>query len=77
MDFNQIFRSQLDTLKAEGNYRSFAELERKRGAFPKADRFKDGEVSEITVWCSNDYLSMGQHPEVVKAMIDCEMVFAL
>ncbi|MFZ1662314.1 MAG: 5-aminolevulinate synthase [Paracoccaceae bacterium] len=71
MDFDQIFRSQLDTLKAEGNYRSFAELERKRGAFPKADRFKDGEVSEITVWCSNDYLGMGQHPAVVKAMIDC------
>ena len=70
MDFDQIFRSQLDTLKAEGNYRTFAELERKRGEFPKAASHKNGDVSEITVWCSNDYLGMGQHPAVVKAMID-------
>lgn len=71
MDFDQIFRSQLDALKAEGNYRTFAELERKRGAFPRAANHKDGEVKEITVWCSNDYLGMGQHPDVVKAMVDC------
>ena len=71
MDFDQIFRSQLDTLKAEGNYRTFAELERKRGAFPRAANHKDGEVKDITVWCSNDYLGMGQHPDVVKAMVDC------
>ena len=71
MDFNQIFRAQLDQLKAEGNYRSFAELERKRGSFPRASNHKDGSVSDITVWCSNDYLGMGQHPDVVKAMIDC------
>lgn len=70
MDFDQIFRSQLETLKAEGNYRTFAELERKRGEFPRASNHKDGEVKEITVWCSNDYLGMGQHPAVVKAMID-------
>jgi 5-aminolevulinate synthase len=71
MDFDQIFRSQLDALKAEGNYRSFAELERKRGEFPRASNHKDGKVSDITVWCSNDYLGMGQHPDVVKAMVDC------
>lgn len=71
MDFDNIFRTQLDALKAEGNYRVFAELERKRGAFPKADSHKDGAVSEVTVWCSNDYLGMGQHPAVVKAMVDC------
>ncbi len=71
MDFDSIFRGQLDALKAEGNYRTFAELERKRGAFPRAINHKDGEVSEITVWCSNDYLGMGQHPAVVKAMLDC------
>ena len=70
MDFDQIFRSQIDTLKAEGNYRSFAELERKRGEFPRASNHKDGEVKEITVWCSNDYLGMGQHPDVVAAMIN-------
>ena len=71
MDFDQIFRSQLDTLKAEGNYRTFAELDRKRGSFPRADNHKDGKVAEVTVWCSNDYLGMGQHPDVVKAMVDC------
>lgn len=71
MDFDQFFTAQLDALKSEGNYRSFAELERKRGAFPRADAHKDGGVNEITVWCSNDYLGMGQHPDVVGAMIDC------
>jgi 5-aminolevulinate synthase len=71
MDFDSMFRAQLDTLKSEGNYRTFAELERKRGAFPRAASHKDGEVNEITVWCSNDYLGMGQHPDVVKAMVDC------
>jgi 5-aminolevulinate synthase len=70
MDFDQIFRSQLDTLKAEGNYRTFAELDRKRGSFPRADNHKDGKVAEVTVWCSNDYLGMGQHPDVVNAMVD-------
>ena len=71
MDFDSMFRAQLETLKSEGNYRTFAELERKRGAFPRAASYKDGEVAEITVWCSNDYLGMGQHPDVVKAMVDC------
>lgn len=71
MDFDSMFRAQLETLKSEGNYRTFAELERKRGEFPRAANHKDGEVTDITVWCSNDYLGMGQHPDVVKAMVDC------
>jgi 5-aminolevulinate synthase len=71
MDFDSMFRAQLDTLKSEGNYRTFAELERKCGEFPRAANHKDGEVTDITVWCSNDYLGMGQHPDVVKAMVDC------
>jgi 5-aminolevulinate synthase len=71
MDFDSIFRAQIETLKSEGNYRTFAELERKRGEFPRAANHKDGKVTEITVWCSNDYLGMGQHPTVVKAMVDC------
>ena len=70
MDFDQIFRDQIDTLKSEGNYRTFAELERKRGEFPRASNHKDGQITDITVWCSNDYLGMGQHPDVVRAMID-------
>jgi 5-aminolevulinate synthase len=70
MDFNSLFQSQLDALRADGNYRVFADLERQRGAFPKAARHKDGEVESVTVWCSNDYLGMGQHPAVVQAMVD-------
>ena len=69
MDFNSLFQSQLDKLKAEGNYRVFAELERRCGSFPRAGLHKDGETSEITVWCSNDYLGMGQHPDVVQSMV--------
>jgi 5-aminolevulinate synthase len=68
MDFASHFQSQLDALKAEGNYRTFADLERRCGAFPKANRHGD-EVQEVTVWCSNDYLGMGQHPDVVASMI--------
>jgi 5-aminolevulinate synthase len=70
MDFNAHFAAQLDALKAEGNYRVFADLERRCGAFPQAGRHKDGAVEDVTVWCSNDYLTMGQHPDVVQAMVD-------
>jgi 5-aminolevulinate synthase len=70
MDFDALFKGQLDDLKREGNYRIFAELERKCGKFPRADRHGEDGRSEITVWCSNDYLGMGQHPDVVRAMVE-------
>ncbi|WGV17484.1 5-aminolevulinate synthase [Fuscovulum ytuae] len=70
MDFDAIFQDQLDTLKAEGNYRVFADLERRCGSFPKAANHKDGKVRDVTVWCSNDYLGMGQNETVVKAMVE-------
>jgi 5-aminolevulinate synthase len=69
MDFDALFKGQLDALKREGNYRIFAELERKCGKFPRADRHGEDGKNEITVWCSNDYLGMGQHPDVVSAMV--------
>ncbi len=72
MDFDTLFNAQLDALKKEGNYRYFAELERKAGKFPRAGKYTDGEVRDVTVWCSNDYLGMGQNPKVVAAM--CEAV---
>ena len=68
MDFDALFQSQLDALKDEGNYRIFAELERQSGAFPRARCHDADAPDEVTVWCSNDYLGMGQHPSVVKSM---------
>ncbi|SFO94853.1 5-aminolevulinate synthase [Tranquillimonas alkanivorans] len=70
MDFDRLFQAQLDDLKAEGNYRIFADLERKRDAFPRVTRHGGDGPSEVTVWCSNDYLGMGQHPDVVRAMVE-------
>jgi 5-aminolevulinate synthase len=70
MDFDAEFRTQLDQLKTDGNYRVFAELERRCGDFPRASRHGPAGVEEVTVWCSNDYLGMGHHPSVVQAMVD-------
>jgi len=61
MNFDKLFQSQLDTLKQEGNYRVFAELQRKCGDFPRVQNHGEGQ-EEVTVWCSNDYLGMGQTP---------------
>ncbi|MEL7093311.1 MAG: 5-aminolevulinate synthase [Pseudomonadota bacterium] len=68
MDFDALFQTQIDALKNEGNYRIFAELERQSGAFPRAKCHNDDAPDEVTVWCSNDYLGMGQHPSVIRAM---------
>jgi 5-aminolevulinate synthase len=68
MDYEGFFRSELDALKGQGNYRIFAELERRAGAFPRATRYVGEETREVTVWCSNDYLGMGQNPLVADAM---------
>ena len=69
MDYDHLFNSQLQKLKDEGNYRIFAELERCQGNFPKAKNyFKSNKTSEVTVWCSNDYLGMGQNPSVLSSI---------
>lgn len=69
--YNSFFQHRLDDLHKEGRYRVFANLERQVGRFPKAV-FRDdaGAEREITIWCSNDYLGMGQHPDVIAAMCD-------
>ncbi len=70
MNFDALFNAQLDALKDEGNYRYFAELERKCGKFPLCANHVDGEQRDVTVWCSNDYLGMGQNPIVIDAMVE-------
>ncbi len=68
MDYNKEFDKAVRAVKAEGRYRVFADLERKRGEFPIA-RFHDHNgVRDVTVWCSNDYLGMGQNEHVLNAM---------
>ena len=66
MNFDGFFKSRIDALHAEGRYRVFADLERHCGDFPRAFDHRVG--TDVTVWCSNDYLGMGQHPAVLAAM---------
>ncbi len=70
MDYEKFFAGEIAKLKAEGRYRIFAELERHAGDFPTAASHEGTGVDDVTVWCSNDYLGMGQHPEVLAAMKD-------
>ena len=68
MDFETFFAEKLDGLHKEGRYRVFADLERRAGMFPRALRYSGDAAREVTVWCSNDYLGMGQNPAVIAAM---------
>jgi 5-aminolevulinate synthase len=68
MDYQKFFSDSIADLKAEGNYRVFIDLERRAGTFPWATSHRDGRNDDVVVWCSNDYLGMGQSPLVLAAM---------
>jgi len=68
VDYEGFFKGRLEALRDEGNYRVFADIKRQAGAFPRASNHGSAGPEEITVWCSNDYLGMGQHPAVTGAM---------
>ncbi|HEX6072572.1 MAG TPA: 5-aminolevulinate synthase [Sphingomicrobium sp.] len=68
MDYERIFQSAIERLHSEGRYRVFIDILRTKGQFPNAHCFGGNGPKPITVWCSNDYLGMGQHPAVIEAM---------
>ena len=69
-NYNAHFKARLNRLKSENRYRHFIELERIAGRHPVALHHRSDGVHEVVVWCSNDYLGMGQHPDVIRAMRD-------
>ena len=68
MDYNNIFKNEMNKLKAESRYRAFVELERRAGWHPYAQWNSPDGPKDVVIWCSNDYLGMGQSPEVIKAL---------
>ena len=68
MNYEAMLGKHLVSLRAEGRYRIFADVKRRQGSFPAAEYFTGSVARPITVWCSNDYLGMGQHPSVISAM---------
>ena len=69
MNYSKFFNTELEKLKKEGLYRNFREIDRPIKKFPKADETKEGKERNVEVWCSNDYLNMSQHPEVVNETV--------
>ena len=69
MDYSKFFNTELEKLKKEGLYRNFREIDRPIKKFPKADETQGEKERDVEVWCSNDYLNMSQHPEVINETV--------
>ncbi|MEQ1649225.1 MAG: 5-aminolevulinate synthase [Hyphomicrobiaceae bacterium] len=67
-NYSKVFSDAIARVRSEGRYRVFTDIRRRRGAFPSANHVTESGENPITVWCSNDYLGMGQHPKVLAAM---------
>jgi len=70
MEYREFFNTAIGKLKSERRYRVFADLERAASGYPSAKWHREGRAGEVTIWCSNDYLGMGRHPDVIAAMRD-------
>jgi 5-aminolevulinate synthase len=77
MDYENFFKNYIDSLQNEGRYRVFADLERLTGDAPYALRRNSDQVDKVVVWCSNDYLGMSHHPEVIQAMVEAAQKYGV
>lgn len=77
MDYEQRFRAVVDGVRDDGRYRVFADLKREAGNFPHATNFRDGEEHPVVIWCSNDYLGMGQNPAAIDAAADAAKTYGV
>ncbi len=77
MDYDARFRAAVDVVRNEGRYRVFADLARKAGDFPHAINRRDGEEHPVVIWCSNDYLGMGQNPSAIAAATEAAKTYGV
>ena len=77
MDYQQRFQAVIDGVRDDGRYRIFADLKRDAGRFPHAVNFRDGEEHPVVIWCSNDYLGMGQNPLAIEAASEAARTYGV